>query len=307
MSEWNDILVLTEADDEDKKEEEKKDEEKDDDKEEDKKESEKKEESDDDKDDESSDDNDYNDILDDSDLSEVDSDDDIDDLDTDKDSDSDSDEEYNDLMDGEDLGDSDSDDALSDDPENPSDATDSDYNTLIVVKSEENADGSVYDVAAKLGYTFTVIANNMKHIHLNACGRKFEELHEKCDDYYSYFARQADWCFELASESPLVKLDNPTRAKEHCEDVEVEQSDKYGFEDGFGAVLKNMDAAISNTNKLREASETLRKDVQSKCDDILQFLNKESKYFIRKRLQPEGMGDAISETEPMGECYNSLI
>lgn len=230
------------------------------------------------------------------------------------------DNDYNDIIGDDDVIDnddsnfdfSDDDSESSEEGEDSSDATDDDYNTLIVAKVDgdtesESTTGSVYDVAAKLGYVFTVISNNMKHIHLNASGRKFKELHEKCDMYYHFFNQKADWAFELASESPLVKLDNPTRAKEHCEDVEVEQAAEYGFEDGFNAVLKNFDIAIENVNKLREAAEHIRPDVQSECDSLLTYLNKESKYFIRKRLATPGSDNVVSETEPMGECYNTLI
>lgn len=279
MNEWNDLLALNEADDEEKEEES-------DDKKEDKKDDDKSDDVD-DTEVEDSEDNDYNDIIGDDDV--IDNDDD--------------DFNFDDTDDGTESPEGD---------ENPSDATDDDYNTLIVAKVDGDAEsesttGSVYDAAAKLGYAFTVISNNMKHIHLNAAGEKFEELHEKCDMYYHYFNSKADWAFELASESPLVKLDNPTRAKEHCEDVEVEQETEYGFEDGFGAALRNLDAGIQYVNKLREAAEHIRPDIQSECDSLLTFLNKESKYFIRKRLATPGSDNVVAETEPMGECYNALI
>lgn len=90
-----------------------------------------------------------------------------------KDDDS-SDEDYNDLMDDEeDLDDSDVDDDLSDDSDDSSDDSDSDYNTLVVVKSDsdDSDTGTVYDKAAKAAYAYIVISNNMKHIHLNVCGK----------------------------------------------------------------------------------------------------------------------------------------
>ena len=197
-----------------------------------------------------------------------------------KDDDS-SDEDYNDLMDD----DSDVDDDLSDNSDDSSDDSDSDYNTLLVVKSDsEGSDtGTVYDKAAKAAYAYIVISNNMKHIHLNVCGRKFREIHEMCDSYYNHFSYMADYFYELAAESPLVTLDNPTRAKEHCEDIEVETEKEYDFKSALERVNNNIELAIKYISELRNASD-MRTDVQSKVDEELGYLNKESRYFIRKRL-----------------------
>ena len=175
-----------------------------------------------------------------------------------------SDEDYNDLM---------------------NDDSDSDYNTLLVVKSDsEGSDtGTVYDKAAKAAYAYIVISNNMKHIHLNVCGRKFREIHEMCDSYYNHFSYMADYFYELAAESPLVTLDNPTRAKEHCEDIEVETEKEYDFKSALERVNNNIELAIKYISELRNASD-MRTDVQSKVDEELGYLNKESRYFIRKRL-----------------------
>ena len=201
-----------------------------------------------------------------------------------KDDDS-SDEDYNDLMDDEeDLDDSDVDDDLSDESDDSSDDSDSDYNTLVVVKSDSDSDaGTVYDKAAKAAYAYIVISNNMKHIHLNVCGRKFREIHEMCDSYYNHFSYMADYFYELAAESPLVTLDNPTRAKEHCEDIEVETEKEYDFKSALERVNNNIELAIKYISELRNASD-MRTDVQSKVDEELGYLNKESRYFIRKRL-----------------------
>lgn len=190
-----------------------------------------------------------------------------------------SDEDYNDLM----NDDSDIDDDLSDDSDDSSDDSDSDYNTLLKSDSEGSDTGTVYDKAAKAAYAYIVISNNMKHIHLNVCGRKFREIHEMCDSYYNHFSYMADYFYELAAESPLVTLDNPTRAKEHCEDIEVETEKEYDFKSALERVNNNIERAIKYISELRNASD-MRTDVQSKVDEELGYLNKESRYFIRKRL-----------------------
>lgn len=267
MNEWN---ILLEADDEEEKKSDEKEKDEEEKKDEDKKDDEDTKDTD-DSSDTDTDDDEYNDLLDDSDDFDL---DDQDDLDTSTD-----------------------DDVIS------PDATDGDYNTLIVAKvdGEASSDDSVYEAAAKLGYAFTVISNNMKHIHLNACGDKFNEIHEKGETYYYWFSDKADWAFELASESATIKLDNPTRAKEHCEDVEVEQNSTYGFEEANHAFLKNIDMALEKVKTLREAAESIRPDVQSKCDDMSQWLNKESKYFIRKKLNNSTIAEDDTVTT---ESYN---
>jgi DNA-binding ferritin-like protein len=237
MNEWNNLLFLNEADDEEEKKS------KDDDKkEEDKKESEK-------KDDEKDSDDEYNDLMGD-------------------------DDEYNDLM-----GD---DDDVSDDSE---DSDEGDYNTLLVVQtdSDSDSDGGLYEKAAKAAYAFVVISNNMKHVHLNVCGEKFEEVHRLCDELYNHFAYTADTYYELAAESPLITLDNPTRAKEHCEDISVEMEREYNFRQALEVITSNIDLGIKYLSDLRDASDT-RKDIQSKVDEEIGYLNKQSRYFIRKRL-----------------------
>lgn len=211
-----------------------------------------------------------------------------------------SDEDYNDLM----NDDSDIDDDLSDDSDDSSDDSDSDYNTLVVKSDSEGSDtGTVYDKAAKAAYAYIVISNNMKHIHLNVCGRKFREIHEMCDSYYNHFSYMADYFYELAAESPLVTLDNPTRAKEHCEDIEVETEKEYDFKSALERVNNNIERAIKYISELRNASD-MRTDVQSKVDEELGYLNKESRYFIRKRLI-EPTSEETIEMESYN--YNDLL
>lgn len=276
MNEYNDLFFINEADDDEEK---KKNEDKDDKKEEkEKKESKEKED----------DDDDYNDLdL----MSDDDSDTDIDDVDDSEESDDD----YNNLMGDDDMDTDDTDDSDS-----------SDYNTLLVVSADddESSDsGNVYEKAAKAAYAYVVISNNMKHVHLNVCGRKFNEIHQMCDTYYNHFSDMADYFYELAAQSPLVTLDNPTRAKEHCEDIDVETEKEYDFKSALMCIDSNIKLAIKYISELRESSD-MRTDVQSKVDDELGYLNKESRYFIRRRLKEPMSSDNV---EMEAYEYNDLF
>lgn len=277
MNEYNDLFFINEADDDEEK---KKNEDKDDKKEEkEKKESKEKED----------DDDDYNDLdL----MSDDDSDTDIDDVDDSEESDDD----YNDLMD---------DDMDTSDNTDGSDS--SDYNALLVVSDTDDKSsdsGSVYEKAAKAAYAYVVISNNMKHVHLNVCGRKFNEIHQMCDTYYNHFSDMADYFYELAAQSPLVTLDNPTRAKEHCEDIDVETEKEYDFKSALMCIDSNIKLAIKYISELRESSD-MRTDVQSKVDDELGYLNKESRYFIRRRLKEPMSSD--NDVEMEAYVYNDLF
>lgn len=292
----NDFFFLLEADDEDskkdddkeKKEDEKKDEKKDDDKKEK-----------DEKDEDLEDSDEYNDLMGDDDLS--------DESDSDSDSSDSSDDDYNDLI----GDDGDIEDDLGDLGEDKDDG-ESDYNTLIMVKGTDGApdvvSGDVFEKLAKAGYAYTVLANNMKHIHFCACGQKFAEIHSEAERYYHKFLYMADVLFELASESPLVKLDNPTRAKEHCEDVEVEQESEYPFEIAMPHIQTNLSSAIDYIKAVRDAA-TTRPDIQSKMDEELAYLNKECNFIIRKKLQKgdASCGDFEPTTDVMGESCNWLF
>ena len=266
MNEYNDLFFINEADDDEEK---KKNDDKDkDDKKEEKEKKESKEKEDDD----------YND-LDDVDNSEE------------------SDDDYNDLMDDDDIDMSDNTDG----------SDSSDYNALLVVSDTDDKSsdsGSVYEKAAKAAYAYVVISNNMKHIHLNVCGRKFNEIHQMCETYYNHFSYTADYFYELAAQSPLVTLDNPTRAKEHCEDIDVETEKEYDFKSALMCIDSNIKLAIKYISELRESSD-MRTDIQSKVDDELGYLNKESRYFIRRRLKEPMSSD--NDVEMEAYAYNDLL
>ena len=272
MNEYNDLFFINEADEDEEKK-------KNDDKEKDDKKEEKEKE-----------DDDYNDLdL----MGDDDSDTDIDDVDDSEESDDD----YNDLMDDNDID-------MSDDTD---DSDSSDYNTLLVVSDTDDKSsdsGSVYEKAAKAAYAYVVISNNMKHVHLNVCGRKFNEIHQMCETYYNHFSYTADYFYELAAQSPLVTLDNPTRAKEHCEDIDVETEKEYDFKSALMCIDSNIKLAIKYISELRESSD-MRTDVQSKVDDELGYLNKESRYFIRRRLKEPMSSD--NDVEMEAYVYNDLL
>lgn len=144
----------------------------------------------------------------------------------------------------------------------------------------------------------------MRHIHINACGNNFEDIHQTTDSVHCHFNYASDYFYELAAESPLVELDNPTRAKEHCEDIEVETNKDYDFKTAFEAIDRNLNYAIKYLSELRDCADS-RKDVQSKIDEELGYINKQSKYVIRKKLYEPTPDTSDSMIESYS--YNDLF
>jgi DNA-binding ferritin-like protein len=284
---FNDFNILLEAEDEEKKE-------KEEEKKEEKKEKDEEEKKDDDKkkDEEPEDSDEYNDIM---------ADDDDPDTDTEDD-----DDEWNDSFMGDD------DDLTSDEDPTADDSSEDsgDFNTLVIVGKEGEGAGSddLYEKLAKLAYACVVVSNNMKHIHLNTSGRKFEEIHNQSEEYYRHFAYKTDEYFELAAESPAVKLDNPTRAKEHVEDIEVESEGDYGsFELAQSRMSANLSKIIDYLKEAREAAGNARPDIQSRIDDELGYLNKQVNFIIRKKLSGDGSSRAEAIVAATTESFNWLI
>lgn len=282
----NDLLdFLLEADDEDTKSKKEEEDKKDDD---DKKTDTDDEKETDSKSEKTEDDSDeYNDLMDDDTDPDLDSDVSDDELicGDDDGTDSDMDDEYNDLMAGDDevdpgLGDT----STSDDAGTVSDP---------------------FEGIAKLGYMYTILSNNMKHIHLNACGEKFKEIHGLAEDFYYRFNDYADAMFELAAESPMIKLDNPARAKEHVEDIEVESEARYEFGLAVEAFKRNLNKAIELIKRVRETVD--RTDIQSKLDDQLSYLNKKSNYILTRMGQGKPVGSDVTAVAITTECYNPLF
>lgn len=221
--------------------------------------------------------------------------------DDDKDTDTDPEEsdEYNDIMSDDDDDDFDSDDFTGDDGDEGE--GDDDYNAVIMVSGDEPSGDAcpecddVYAHMAKLGYLFTVIGNNMKHIHLNTTGHKFEEIHNQAEEYYRHFGYRCDDFFEIAKQSASIELDNPGRSKEHIEDVEVETEKDYPFELAVSRMHANLSTAIEYLKRARKSAGD-RTDIESMIDDELGYLNKQVNFILRSKM-------AVTESFD----YNSLL
>lgn len=263
MFEYNDLFsYFNEADDEEEK---KKNDDKDteDDKKEDKKSEDKKEDKD--------DDSDYNDLMDGDDDTEN---------DESEDSDEDSSEDYNDLMSDDDTEDIPTDNVATD-------SSDSDYNDLMGDSSESSdSDGSccnVYEKALKVAYASTVVVSNLNYISFKVIGQGLGDTKRIIESLVWNIDNVSRTFYQFASESPLCEIDNPIRAKEHCEDVSVATEKEYEWREALEFIDKNINELLVYIKCLNDMP-GLRKDIADACGCCIGTIERVSNNDIRKIL-----------------------
>lgn len=263
MFEYNDLFsYFNEADDEEEK---KKNDDKDteDDKKEDKKSDDKKEDKD--------DDSDYNDLMD-------------NDKDTEDDESEDSDdssEDYNDLMSD------DAEDDISTDDVATDSSDDSDYNDLMDDSSESSdSDGSccnVYEKSLKAAYASTVVVSNLNYISFKVIGQGLGDTKRIIESLVWNIDNISRTFYQFASESPLCEIDNPIRAKEHCEDVSVATEKEYEWREALEFIDKNINELLVYIKCLNDMP-GLRKDIADACGCCIGTIERVSNSDIRKIL-----------------------
>ena len=264
MFEYNDLFsYFNEADDEEEK---KKNDDKDteDDKKEDKKSEDKKEDKD--------DDSDYNDLMD----SDKDTEDD------ESEDSEDSSEDYNDLM-----SDDDTEDDISTDDVATDSSDDSDYNDLMDDSSgSSDSDGSccnVYEKSLKAAYASTVVVSNLNYISFKVIGQGLGDTKRIIESLVWNIDNISRTFYQFASESPLCEIDNPIRAKEHCEDVSVATEKEYEWRDALEFIDKNINELLVYIKCLNDMP-GLRKDIADACGCCIGTIERVSNNDIRKIL-----------------------
>lgn len=260
MFEYNDLFsYFNEADDEEEK---KKNDDKDteDDKKEDKKSEDKKEDKD--------DDSDYNDLMD----SDKDTEDD------ESEDSEDSSEDYNDLMSDDSEEDISTDDVATDSSD------DSDYNDLMGDSSDSNSSCcNVYEKALKAAYASTVVVSNLNYISFKVIGQGLDSTKRIIESLVWNIDNVSRTFYQFASESPLCEIDNPIRAKEHCEDVSVAIEKEYEWREALEFIDKNINELLVYIKCLNDMP-GLRKDIADACGCCIGTIERVSNNDIRKTL-----------------------
>lgn len=280
---WNDLFFLNESDDDEEKK-------KNDEKKEDKKKEEESEKKKDKDDDDSDDFNDLNLMGDDDDIES-----DVDDTDS----------EMNDLG----LGDDDS--SVTDD----SSDNDSEFNALLIVGDDDNSneysgngEDPVYEKALKCAYATTIFMMNLKYIGINAVGERLEEIRRKCTDLYYSIECFSSTLYSYASESMTIDIDNPIRAKEHCESMTIADEKQYDYFDALKMIDTNISELLQYLKCLSGMSD--RKDITDSCNSIIGNLEKESRCTIKRVLCGKSsscFGDENKVATSEGYNFNRLF
>ena len=218
------------------------------------------------------DDSDYNDLMD----SDKDTEDD------ESEDSEDSSEDYNDLM-----SDDDTEDDISTDDVATDSSDDSDYNDLMDDSSgSSDSDGSccnVYEKSLKAAYASTVVVSNLNYISFKVIGQGLGDTKRIIESLVWNIDNVSRTFYQFASESPLCEIDNPIRAKEHCEDVSVATEKEYEWRDALEFIDKNINELLVYIKCLNDMP-GLRKDIADACGCCIGTIERVSNSDIRKIL-----------------------
>lgn len=158
-----------------------------------------------------------------------------------------------------------------------------------ISESVNNMADDVYDNVALLGYACALARNDLHHIHLNAVGEKFSEIHTDAETYMYQVAELNDFCLELAKEGGL-SLYSETNAydviKDSGNDWKVEDANSYTFEEAYTAI-SNILSDLTQFIKIITELEGVTSDVTSVLDEYTRNFSKDVNYFIAKKLTDE--------------------
>lgn len=133
----------------------------------------------------------------------------------------------------------------------------------------------------RLYYVAVCLANDMKHIHTHIKGRKFDMIHNICNEYYEKASKDADDLVELAIEydesvmnasyaAELIKY-NPANLK------------AYNYEEAINTVYNSISYYVE---ELENALATnLDSDVENLLQEYLRYWKKENNYKNKARME----------------------
>lgn len=133
----------------------------------------------------------------------------------------------------------------------------------------------------RLYYVAVCLANDMKHIHTHIKGRKFDMIHNICNEYYEKASKDADDLVELAIEydesvmnasyaAELIKY-NPANLK------------AYNYEEAINTVYNSISYYVE---ELENALATnFDSDVENLLQEYLRYWKKENNYKNKARME----------------------
>ena len=135
-----------------------------------------------------------------------------------------------------------------------------------------------------LVYTTQAIANDIKYIHWNCCGKNFDNVHTITEDYYNKLNQDLDLFAELALEQPGITLANPSNMTSKIDWSAVDDTNGISTGEAW-QLIRNLLETLINT--LECNYDKFSADIQSELDTIIRYWKKELKYKIMHRLGAE--------------------
>jgi len=143
---------------------------------------------------------------------------------------------------------------------------------------------NIYENLEALGMLFTVAANDIHTIHVNACGKDFQTLHLEANDLYQTLDGYMDTVFEMCCEDGHY-IHSINDAKELLSDKYPEFTvSECPFEliEGVQTIINILNFVIGS---IKETYDVLPSDIQSTMDEWLRYLNSKMNYFLGRILQ----------------------
>lgn len=133
----------------------------------------------------------------------------------------------------------------------------------------------------RLYYVAVCLANDMKHIHTHIKGRKFDMIHNICNEYYEKASKGADDLVELAIEydesvmnasyaAELIKY-NPANLK------------AYNYEEAINTVYNSISYYVEGLENALATN--LDSDVENLIQEYLRYWKKENNYKNKARME----------------------
>lgn len=152
----------------------------------------------------------------------------------------------------------------------------------LIEKTNLNS-SAVYDSIKELAYMCALASNDMHYMHLKCYGDKFQECHEKADEYLDELRELCDFCFELYSEMSGAVIDNETFASQQVPTWATVPQQDYDFVSFFYTAKDILTAIVNKMIEIQNIPE-ITSDIVSEFDTWVRKFTKEVNYFIARRI-----------------------
>lgn len=133
----------------------------------------------------------------------------------------------------------------------------------------------------RLYYVAVCLANDMKHVHTHIKGRKFDMIHNICNEYYEKASKDADDLVELAIEYDESVM-NACYAAELIK-YKPANLKAYNYEEAINTVYNSISYYVE---ELENALATnFDSDVENLLREYLRYWKKENNYKNKARME----------------------